>query len=95
MRDALILTVMGMGVVYLVLALIYGTIVGLGFMDRFWPQAAPASGDPKAAGSPDPSSARQLAEGPQPEEEAAIVAALARHMNRPPETFSVQIQPKK
>lgn len=84
MREALILTVMGMGVVYVVLALIYGAIVLLGMMDRVWPQteAAAVPATPAVA----------AAAGISEEEKAAITGALVQHLNRSPETFSVRIR---
>lgn len=88
MTQALTTTALGMTIVFLVLALIYGSIVILGL---FEPKASVA-----AATIPPFSTAP--AGGPAavtPEEEAAIHAAIAHHTGRAPETFQTRISPVK
>lgn len=90
MSEALVLTIMGMGVVFVVLGLIYGAIVFLGVMDRLWPQHETVVAS-VASASPSIPSGESLSS----EEEAAVVAAFAQYLNRAPNTFSIRIHHKK
>ncbi len=87
MSQALTITVLGMTIVFVVLALIYGSIVILGL---FEPKASVA-GAPAALLPATPAGADAVT----PEEEAAIHAAIAHHTGRSPETFQTRISPVK
>ncbi len=84
MSQALFLTVMGMTIVYLVLALIYGSILILGWFESRTAAAAAVVTASVPAGD---------ASAVTPEEEAAIHAAIAHHTGRAPETFQTRISP--
>jgi Na+-transporting methylmalonyl-CoA/oxaloacetate decarboxylase gamma subunit len=83
----LIISALGMTIVFLVLALTYGSILMLGWFERRYPVLAPAAAPAGAVSAP--------AVAVTPEEEAAIHAAIAHHMGRAPETFHTRITPEK
>jgi len=86
MSQALFITAMGMTIVFMVLALIYGSIRILGLFESKLPAPVAA-----VAGAAPGASAPALT----PEEEAAIHAAIAHHTGRAPETFQTRISPEK
>jgi len=87
--QALTITALGMTIVFLVLALIYGSIVILGLFEPKASVAAAPAGFLAAMPVPgDPAAVT-------PEEEAAIHAAIAHHTGRAPETFQTRISPVK
>jgi len=89
MSQAFVLTGLGMSIVFIVLALTYGSIVALGFLERRF--ATPET--PVAAPSWSP--AAPADSGITPEEEAAIHAAISHHTGMAPETFQTRINPVK
>ncbi len=89
MSQAFVLTGLGMSIVFIVLALTYGSIVVLGFMERRF--AIPES----VATAPVFSPVAPADTGLTPEEEAAIHAAISHHTGMAPETFQTRITPVK
>ena len=90
MSHALFITAIGMTIVFLVLALIFGSILILGWFERKFPVPAQASAAILMTGSSFTSTAEV-----SPEEEAAVHAAIAHHTGRAPETFQIRISPDK
>ncbi len=88
MTQALILTLMGMSIVFLVLSIIYAGVVALGWAEaRFAP---PVAASPANAGTVSP--ALPQSAGITEEELAVIHAALSHHLNLPSESFHINIQ---
>lgn len=94
MSQAFVITGLGMTIVFVVLALTYGSIVLLGWLDRRFPVAPAAAVAAVAAGSAAAFPAVEAA-SVTPEEEAAIHAAIAHHTGLAPETFQTRITPVK
>ncbi len=94
LEHGLVLMLMGMGVVFVVLAAIYLGIVILGVMDRLWPapEKESSSSTPAAARRPATAPSDGVTAGPTEEEKAAIKAALAHHMGVGPDEFDVRFR---
>ena len=86
MSEALTLTIMGMSIVFAVLIIIFGSIVLLNWLEKYLPA-------PAVAGGPAPGPAAPVSRAITPEEEAAVHAAMAHHLQRAPETIHVRITP--
>jgi Na+-transporting methylmalonyl-CoA/oxaloacetate decarboxylase gamma subunit len=80
-----------MSIVFMVLALTFGSIVFLGWLERRFP-VAPAAAVAASSGAAFPA---VEAASVTPEEEAAIHAAIAHHTGLAPETFQTRITPVK
>jgi sodium pump decarboxylase gamma subunit len=87
-KSGLPLTGMGMSIVFIVLAVIFIAIVILNKLEKIFPYVDPTPKTPVKK----PPMANSTTSGPNNEEQAAIKAALAHHLEIKPNQFDIIIK---
>ena len=88
MEEGLAITVMGMGIVFVVLFLIFLAIVILGWYEQKFPEPQPVSAPKKNSATTPSFSSNSYSD----DEAAAIKGALAMHINKNPDEFEIKIK---